>query len=306
MSLRVSRNHFIYLFYVLLLYNFFASLYHPSLYHHEIGYERIWNPAENYLVIVTGYSNNHFKALMGDLLQSVQEYVLNPASYKNSSNKLLVKVICYDLNPPHIRREEESIRMVNELHNKFPFVEYRFFDYESYPPHFNIQTNRGEYAWKPIIVEEVVTEHYKILSNSTYVYWLDAGLVIKRELFGDDMAIARRQGIYSPASSGSLKKWTVEKTAKYFGMDDKTYNSNHTAICSGGIVLIDAKNKTVVEKVVKPWSECALHKECIAPPGSSRLNHRQDQSALSVILNMLNIEIIQWNEQTPSVKRGHG
>ena len=35
-----------------------------------------------------------------------------------------------------------------------------------------------------------------------------------------------------------------------------------------------------------PFAQCALHKECIAPEGSSRLNHRQDQAAITTLAGM--------------------
>ncbi len=37
--------------------------------------------------------------------------------------------------------------------------------------------------------------------------------------------------------------------------------------------------------VVVPWKACAMAKDCIAPPGSSRENHRQDQAALSYLVH---------------------
>ncbi|KAL2612056.1 hypothetical protein R1flu_023748 [Riccia fluitans] len=37
------------------------------------------------------------------------------------------------------------------------------------------------------------------------------------------------------------------------------------------------------EKVMRPWYECSNTRQCIAPGGSSRANHRQDQSALTII-----------------------
>ena len=65
---------------------------------------------------------------------------------------------------------------------------------------------------------------------------------------------------------------------------------------SGGWILW--VNNAIQEKLIKPWVDCALHRECIAPRGA-RLSpchftsihdgryvgcHRYDQSALNVIL----------------------
>jgi hypothetical protein len=37
------------------------------------------------------------------------------------------------------------------------------------------------------------------------------------------------------------------------------------------------------EELARPWYECALTRQCIAPDGSNRRNHRQDQAALTVL-----------------------
>lgn len=36
-------------------------------------------------------------------------------------------------------------------------------------------------------------------------------------------------------------------------------------------------------RLVRPWYECSITRQCIAPDGTSRKNHRQDQSALTVL-----------------------
>jgi len=36
-------------------------------------------------------------------------------------------------------------------------------------------------------------------------------------------------------------------------------------------------------ELARPWYECSITRQCIAPDGSSRKNHRQDQSALTVL-----------------------
>jgi hypothetical protein len=41
----------------------------------------------------------------------------------------------------------------------------------------------------------------------------------------------------------------------------------------------------VYREIVLPWRACAMNKNCIAPPGSSRRNHRQDQAVLSFLVH---------------------
>jgi len=132
---------------------------------------------------------------------------------------------------------------------------------------------------------------------------LDAGIEItSSKLLQKDFRIAKKQGIYTPHSPGPLKRWTRQGTSDYLGLDFDVYNSTRTRICSGSTILIDITNETITNNVIKPLASCSQHKECIAPKGSSRRNHRQDQSVLSVILNRVNIEITWFS--TKSTKRG--
>ena len=43
--------------------------------------------------------------------------------------------------------------------------------------------------------------------------------------------------------------------------------------------------EAVYRTIVLPWKTCALAKDCIAPAGSSRKNHRQDQAVLSYLVH---------------------
>ena len=45
-----------------------------------------------------------------------------------------------------------------------------------------------------------------------------------------------------------------------------------------------------VDGLLNAWLDCALDKACIAPEGSDRLNHRQDQSALTMLTATLRRE----------------
>jgi len=55
------------------------------------------------------------------------------------------------------------------------------------------------------------------------------------------------------------------------------------ACCHGAIVGFDL-SKEPARKVLATWLDCALHRECIAPVGSHRGNHRQDQAALTLLV----------------------
>eukprot|EP00555_Chaetoceros_dichaeta_P005512 CAMPEP_0198256098 /NCGR_PEP_ID=MMETSP1447-20131203/6086_1 /TAXON_ID=420782 /ORGANISM="Chaetoceros dichaeta, Strain CCMP1751" /LENGTH=338 /DNA_ID=CAMNT_0043942651 /DNA_START=78 /DNA_END=1094 /DNA_ORIENTATION=- len=249
--------------------------------------------ANSSLVIVTGASQNHLKPLLVTLLPSIEELVLLP-----NKSKLNVTVIFYDLDD----NPKAQVETRQTLAKRFPFVEYRIFDYGAYPSYFNINQASGEYAFKPVIIDKVVSQYQNISSNlNSFVYWLDSGIMINKKHFGNEFEIAHSQGIYSPASHGTLKEWTVEGAAKYLGLDDEIYQNNSTRICSANIVLIDAKNASIVDNVIKPWADCAKHKACIAPPGSGRGNHRQDQSALSILLHKRGIQI---HTGTGSTNRG--
>jgi hypothetical protein len=46
-----------------------------------------------------------------------------------------------------------------------------------------------------------------------------------------------------------------------------------------------APTERVLRDLVGPWRTCACARACIAPPGSNRDNHRQDQAALTYLAN---------------------
>ena len=55
--------------------------------------------------------------------------------------------------------------------------------------------------------------------------------------------------------------------------------------CACGCGLTFARSwQAIYRDVVRPWRQCALVRDCIAPEGSNKTNHRQDQTALSVLV----------------------
>ena len=83
----------------------------------------------------------------------------------------------------------------------------------------------------------------------------------------------QRKKVYTlaPASPGPLKRWTVQGTADYLGLDHEIYISPETRICAANMILLDLKNQTIYDTFIKPWMTCARVKECIAPEGEKKI-----------------------------------
>jgi hypothetical protein len=62
-----------------------------------------------------------------------------------------------------------------------------------------------------------------------------------------------------------------------FGSD---FGSNRILHYNGAVVAFDTKK---TQHIIDEWYSCALNKDCIAPVGSNRSNHRQDQAILTYL-----------------------
>jgi hypothetical protein len=91
--------------------------------------------------------------------------------------------------------------------------------------------------------------------------------------------IMNQRGLYVPRSTGCIRDWTHNGTLEYLDVSDDLL---HKYNLSTSLVSINYKNRKA-RKIIEQWKDCALAKECIAPTGSSRANHRQDQAVLTVI-----------------------
>jgi hypothetical protein len=164
---------------------------------------------------------------------------------------------------------------------------YHKFDYAKYPAHVNVEVNAGEYAWKPIIVSDVV-ERTRASARPEDVLWSDAG-----SYFEALDPIARRvrdsEGLWIRTSSGTMRTWTHPSMLEHFktGVEEYGDRPNADATLIGfatghpsGVV-----RDRVYHELIVPWKACAMTKDCIAPSGSSRRNHRQDQAALSCLVH---------------------
>lgn len=205
-------------------------------------------PSSDELTIVTGASSNHFKSLL-QLLESIYQYEK-------------ADVVVWDLG---LTPDEAT-----ELLNKFPTIKHYKFDYSKYPDYFSIAA--GENAWKAAVIQEI----YAI--SKFNLLWLDAGCVIDHRL-NTIRYLIKMYGFYCPFSQGTIEQWTHKNTINYFKL---TRNIKNKYLLSSGIVGCNKKSKKS-KLILSEWYKHSFTRDAIAPIGSNRQNHRQDQSLLSIL-----------------------
>lgn len=152
------------------------------------------------------------------------------------------------------------------------------FDHERYPRFWDVAINAGQYGWKTGIVNDARIKYGGIL------VWLDAGNQVTKEFIENAATMVTSEphyGFWSPRSAYGMGKWTHPGMFRFFGVDSKEYK--YKPNCNGAAIGFDTNNNTIVNQLILPWYECGLQMNCIAPPGSSRENHRQDQAALTFL-----------------------
>lgn len=203
------------------------------------------------LVIVTGSDSSHFKSQC-QFLDSL--YLHEP--------EMLVYV--YNLGWTEAQLEY--------MENTYSRAIIRNFEFNKYPSYFNIKINAGEYAWKPVLYCDLFNE------LKTNLCWMDAGDFITEPLVWI-RRIVDQHGFYSPRSTGDVRKWTHPGTLEYYGFPN---NLLHKPNLASGVVAMNYHNERI-RQLAEAWKEGALEKRSIAPEGSSRANHRQDQAVLTVL-----------------------
>ena len=210
-------------------------------------------PYDNDIVFVTAAEKNYFNHLI----------LLINSYYKNLNNQLIV----YD-----IGLDEKQSQYIRDNYQNLILQKFQF---EKYPEFISqyFDGKLGNYAWKPIIIDEVLKQ------NKSKVVWLDAGNLITKKIRFLKIALTRN-GIIVPSSSNTIKEWTHPKTIEYIGIQNNILDKRNFA---SGLVGFDynLKEARIISEL---WSEFSQIQECISPKESSRLNHRQDQAVLTLLL----------------------
>jgi hypothetical protein len=167
-------------------------------------------------------------------------------------------------------------------------------------------------AWKPLLLARLRREF-----PSSAVVWLDSGLTFggghSRTFLEDAAAAAARSGgVVSDHTARTLEDFTHQGMFQYFeetwGLARSFFTtdaSEEVLNCNGAFSAWESQDdgergsgsgrtsggngggkgeRSVSQRAMDMWEQCALDARCICPAGSSRANHRQDQAALTLVL----------------------
>lgn len=244
-----------------------------SYYEHSNDDDQAWltPPVQRVpLAIITTSSSNHY-CTVASLIDSVR--VFEPTA----------KLIFYDIGLSD--SERRWVRSVDS-------IDYRVFPWHLYPSYFNVSVEAGEYAWKVVMIK-------RGLEEADVVIWMDGGDRLHGAL-GPVLEATKREGFYSGMSSGNLKQWSHPGMLDYFKVDPQHYYYGN---CNGAFLGF-SREKTY-DSLMKDWYDCAMNRDCIAPPGSNRGNHRQDQAALTILCAQSNGRFKCGQNQYPQVYSFH-
>ena len=204
------------------------------------------------MYIITGASDNHYLTLM-NMIDSFITY--------NDRHKLII----YNLG-----LEDTKWNNIKEKYNNKDFI-FKIFDYSKYPEWFNINIEAGQYAWKPTIIYNTFLEY-----KDELLVWMDAGNLITDNLQKLEEFLINNY-VFSGISSGTIKDWTHPSTIQYMNCININ-EENRNGACLGFNTNID-----FVKDLITEFYNCSQDKDCIAPEGSSRKNHRQDQAVFTIL-----------------------
>jgi hypothetical protein len=236
------------------------------------------------LTIVTAADGNHFATLLGAVVALRRTEMAH------------ARVVVYDLGLRPCQAaylKGTAACLSGGATTDGAAVVVRSFPFHQYPSHFNISQQAGSYAWKPAIVALALQE----TAPGGAVVWCDAGTEMSRRLsmiLGDSESFAQ-QGFISSVTTGTMQQWVHRGMVEWFEAQPQQRSAVRAMIererfagrnCNGAFLGIKKDLHGAASSVMPMWVECALNRSCIAPEGSSRRNHRQDQAALTMLTKL--------------------
>jgi len=209
------------------------------------------------LTIVSG-SNDIFFPCLKQLLNNLKKYSEG------------IRIVIYDLG---LKIEQKII--LKETNSNFIWEE---LDYNQYPEHVNLSKYHcNTYAFKPIVIDDACQKYRGFLA------WFDSSVLFQED-FSELVNIIKNHGLYSPRSNRTIRQMTHPRTFSYFNLKSRDYSKKILDLNQRHAGLFGINyNLKWCQNLIREWKDLSLIKDCICPPGSTRDNHRQDQSIWSLL-----------------------
>ncbi|CAB4571278.1 MAG: DUF1647 domain-containing protein [Actinobacteria bacterium] len=161
---------------------------------------------------------------------------------------------------------------------KLDKVIYHYFDFSEYPEWVHINSKPvGQWAWKSVCVKKIKNILILEGKSDTTLIWSDSANIFSKISVRLD-GLCKRNGLFSNYTSGSVETWTIDQTIDILDADKFRKLQMRNAAYIGFYLGIPW-----VSDFIDEWELCCINKEIIAPFGSDRSNHRQDQSVLTIL-----------------------
>ncbi|KHN88126.1 hypothetical protein Tcan_15995 [Toxocara canis] len=224
--------------------------------------------------LVTAWSMNHHDEAVR-LCDSIQQFY-------ELRKKKQQRLISYNLG------DVQPAVLVDFLRS-CPIADLRQLNFTEYPHYVS---KLLEYRWKSLIIADVLRE-------SKAVLWIDSSTLFQNDSITLQQILDREtkehQGVWLfDLTSHSIAAATNPLMFKYFNM---TAQQAIDLDMWGANTMLWIGKRDVKEEVLKPFVQCSLVEDCMAPPGSilscnfppgPRRNyancHRYDQAAVNVIV----------------------
>ncbi len=138
----------------------------------------------------------------------------------------------------------------------------RTFDFNYYSKVSSHIKDLKKYAWKPIIIQEVLQEFKTVLYVDSSIKFISNNISSVLCTIKDIGSMARQLiGFKLPCFTDSkMFKWFKESTNDYEKIDSIEAS------------LTYFENNFITEMIMKAWVTCALDENCMAPKGSRLRN----------------------------------
>lgn len=177
------------------------------------------------------------------------------------------------------------------LTRSFPWISVRNFDFAAYPPHVAMKSR--SYAWKPIIMAEVLDEF------QAPSLWLDSATIVTSDL-SEPFAIMAKHGIVSLKGKPQLGEHCDPRVLKELGVAVELL---HLPERVAGVVGFDPAHK-VARELAGNWARHALVENRILPPDAIP-NHKPEQAILSALLYKAEAQgLITLNQDEVDISSG--